>query len=106
MGQCCYRAAPDTLANGRSPLDTEHTRAIDLGAGTGSLMHTIAQRFPNVSFVATNISPAMLPELSELNLYYNLDGTHLGCRFSWNANNPSRTFSPDINFSAYVSAVI
>ncbi|KAF2228458.1 S-adenosyl-L-methionine-dependent methyltransferase [Viridothelium virens] len=46
-----------------SPLSTAGTRAIDLGAGTGSLTRRLAARFPSLAILATDSSAQMLTEL-------------------------------------------
>ncbi|KAI9660344.1 MAG: hypothetical protein M1821_009694 [Bathelium mastoideum] len=46
-----------------SPLSASETRAIDLGAGTGSLTRRLAARFPSLPILATDISAQMLKEL-------------------------------------------
>ena len=45
------------------PLSAPDARAIDLGAGTGSLTHQLAARYPELAILATDISPRMLEQL-------------------------------------------
>ena len=55
-----------TLANELHPLDTSNARAIDLGAGTGSLTNQLTAYAPALPILTTNISPSMLDELMSL----------------------------------------
>ncbi|KAL9115391.1 MAG: hypothetical protein Q9227_000712 [Pyrenula ochraceoflavens] len=54
------------LANELHSVINPNARAIDLGAGTGSLTHQLAAYAPGLSIVATDISPGMLDELMSL----------------------------------------
>jgi len=55
------------LAEELHPLSTPNARAIDLGAGTGSLTHLLAAQYPALPILATDISPGMLGQLISLN---------------------------------------
>ncbi|KAI4130947.1 MAG: hypothetical protein LQ338_001458 [Usnochroma carphineum] len=55
-----------TLADALHPLSVPDVRAIDLGAGTGSLSHQLAASFPALPTLATDISPGMLDQLMAL----------------------------------------
>lgn len=55
------------LADTLHPLSTPSARAIDLGAGTGSLTHLLAAAHPSLPILATDISPSMLEQLMALN---------------------------------------
>jgi SAM-dependent methyltransferase len=46
------------------PLSAPDARAIDLGAGTGSLTHELAAHYPELPILATDISSGMLDQLS------------------------------------------
>ncbi|KAF4630766.1 hypothetical protein G7Y89_g7368 [Cudoniella acicularis] len=46
-----------------SPLSAPNARAIDLGAGTGSVTHQLAAAYPELPILATDISPGMLKQL-------------------------------------------
>ena len=52
-----------TLADAALPFSSPSAAAIDLGAGTGSITHTLAARFPELSVVATDVSESMLTQL-------------------------------------------
>ncbi|KAL8993187.1 MAG: hypothetical protein Q9169_006531 [Polycauliona sp. 2 TL-2023] len=52
-----------TLANSLLALSSPSARAIDLGAGTGSLTHQLAASYPALPILATDISVAMLEQL-------------------------------------------
>ncbi|EPE25358.1 S-adenosyl-L-methionine-dependent methyltransferase [Glarea lozoyensis ATCC 20868] len=53
-----------TLADALHPISSvSNARAIDLGAGTGSLTHLLSAAFPSLPILATDISPGMLEEL-------------------------------------------
>lgn len=54
------------LADTLLPLSTADARAIDFGAGTGSLTHQLAAEFPCLPILATDISPGMLEQLMAL----------------------------------------
>lgn len=56
-----------TLANEVHPLSEPLTKAIDLGAGTGSLTYLLAAAYPSVPILATDISPGMVKQLMSLN---------------------------------------
>ncbi|TVY54103.1 Malonyl-[acyl-carrier protein] O-methyltransferase [Lachnellula cervina] len=45
------------------PLSAPSARVIDLGAGTGSLTYQLAERYPELPILATDISPSMLDQL-------------------------------------------
>ena len=45
------------------PLSAPGARAIDLGAGTGSLTYQLAARYPELPILATDVSPSMLDQL-------------------------------------------
>ncbi|CAG8974634.1 hypothetical protein HYALB_00009812 [Hymenoscyphus albidus] len=49
-----------------SPISRPDARAIDLGAGTGSLTRQLAASFPNLPILGTDISPGMLDALISL----------------------------------------
>ncbi|KUJ19468.1 S-adenosyl-L-methionine-dependent methyltransferase [Mollisia scopiformis] len=55
-----------TLANEMHPLNAPSVRAIDLGAGTGSLTHLLAAQYPGLNILATDISPGMLEQLMSI----------------------------------------
>ncbi|KAE8449340.1 hypothetical protein EG329_008241 [Mollisiaceae sp. DMI_Dod_QoI] len=55
-----------TLANILHPLNAPSARAIDLGAGTGSLTHQLAEKYPSLPILATDISPGMLEKLMSI----------------------------------------
>jgi methylase of polypeptide subunit release factors len=52
-----------TLANDLHPLSSPNARAIDLGAGTGSLTYTLAAAYPSLPILVTDITPGMLEQL-------------------------------------------
>ena len=54
------------LADALHPFSTPNARAIDLGAGTGSLTHQLAVYAPALPILATDISPGMLDKLISL----------------------------------------
>lgn len=54
------------MANALHPLDTPTARAIDLGAGTGSVTHLLAEKYPELPILATDISPGMLHQLMSI----------------------------------------
>lgn len=60
---CLGAARLIELADGLHPLSIPYARAIDLGAGTGSLTYQLAARFPTLPILATDISPGMLEQL-------------------------------------------
>lgn len=55
-----------TLANELCPLNSPSSYAIDLGAGTGSLTHSLAATYPELPILATDISVSMLDQLMSL----------------------------------------
>ncbi|KAL9044241.1 MAG: hypothetical protein Q9214_002606 [Letrouitia sp. 1 TL-2023] len=55
-----------TLADALHPFSVPSARAIDLGAGTGSLTHQLAAYAPTLPILATDISPGMLDKLMSL----------------------------------------
>ncbi|KAL6714527.1 hypothetical protein ACLMJK_007952 [Lecanora helva] len=55
-----------TLAEALCPFSIPNACAIDLGAGTGSLTHQLANYAPTLPILATDISPGMLKELMSL----------------------------------------
>ncbi|EPE31807.1 S-adenosyl-L-methionine-dependent methyltransferase [Glarea lozoyensis ATCC 20868] len=53
-----------TLTNDLHPISAaSDPRALDLGAGTGSLTHLLSDAFPSLPILATDISPGMLEKL-------------------------------------------
>jgi SAM-dependent methyltransferase len=53
-----------TFANNLYSISTApNSRALDLGAGTGSLTHLLSDAFPSLPILATDISPGMLEKL-------------------------------------------
>lgn len=51
------------MAHSLQPLDTERARVIDFGAGTGALTHALIENYPDLSILASDISPQMLEGL-------------------------------------------
>lgn len=54
------RAVADRLARFLPPLDAP--RVLELGCGTGLLSRHLIERYPNGSFVLTDVAPAMIAE--------------------------------------------
>jgi ubiquinone/menaquinone biosynthesis C-methylase UbiE len=52
-----------TVADAARSFTTPGSSAIDLGAGTGSIAHALAARFPELPVLATDVSAGMLEQL-------------------------------------------
>ncbi|CZR50407.1 uncharacterized protein PAC_00279 [Phialocephala subalpina] len=54
------------MADALQSLNAPSAHAIDLGAGTGSVTHLLADKYPSLPILATDISPGMLNQLMSI----------------------------------------